>query len=138
RRKTNATLLSTMPTGDDIVSFFQTPWGIAWLAVLGGLLYGWYRMKSYFPLSSSPARTFSQGDLLTSSTSMRRVALALYAAGAAVTLFAFPFLATHLASEQSDGTGAVVLTVVGLADVIAGIIVLRNARCRHDMAAVRF
>jgi hypothetical protein len=127
-----------MPGGDDIVRFFQTPWGIAWLAILSGLIYGWCRMKWYFPLSASPSRMFSQGDMLTSSTSMRRVALALYAGGAAVTLIAFPFLATHLASGQSDGTGAVVLTLVGLADVIAGIILLRNARCRHDMAAVRF
>jgi hypothetical protein len=127
-----------MPAGDDIVRFFQTPWGIAWLAILGSLVYGWYRMRWYFPLSSSPSRMFSQGDTLTSSTSMQRVALALYAGGAAVMLIAFPFLAMHLASEQSDGTGAVVLTHVGLADVIAGIILLRNARCRHDMAAVRF
>ena len=127
-----------MPAGDDIVRFFQTPWGIAWLAILSGLIYGWYRMKWYFPISSSPSRMFSQGDMLTSSTSMRRVALALYAGGAAVTLIAFPFLALHLASEQSDGTSAMVLTFLGLADVIAGIILLRNARCRHDMAAVRF
>lgn len=127
-----------MPAGDDIVRFFETPWGIAWLAILSSFVYGWYRMRWYFPLSSSPSRMFSQGDTLTNSTSMRRVALALYAGGAAVMLIAFPLLAMHLASEQSDGTGAVVLTLVGLADVIAGIILLRNARCRHDMAAVRF
>ncbi len=127
-----------MPAGDDIAHFFQTPWGIVWLAILGSLIYGWCRMKWYFPLSSSPSRTFSQGDALTSSTAMRRVALALYASGAAVTLFAFPFLATHLASEHADGTGAVVLTLIGLADLIAGIVLLRNARFRHDMAAVRF
>jgi hypothetical protein len=127
-----------MPAGDDIVRFFETPWGIAWLAILSSFVYGWYRMRWYFPLSSSPSRMFSQGDTLTNSTSMRRVALALYAGGAAVMLIAFPLLAMHLASEQSDGTGAVVLTLVGLADVIAGIILLRNARGRHDMAAVRF
>lgn len=127
-----------MPAGTDIAHFFQTPWGIAWLAILAGLVYGWYRMKWYFPLSSSPSRTFSQGDALTNSTSMRRIALSLYAGGAVVTLIAFPFLAMHLASEQPGATGAVILTLVGLADVIAGIVLLRNARCRHDLAAVRF
>lgn len=121
-----------------MTEFFSTPWGIAWLLLLGILVFGWYRMKCYFPLSSSPSRTFSQGEALTNSTSMRMIALALYASGAAVTLIAFPFLAMHLASEQPDATGAVVLTLLGLADVIAGIVLLRNARCRHDMAAVRF
>ena len=127
-----------MPASPDIAYFFQTPWGIAWLSILGGLVYGWCRMKWYFPVSSSPSRTFSQGEALTSSTSMRMIALCLYAGGAAVTLIAFPFLTIHLASEQSDATGAVILALVGLADVSAGIILLRNARCRHDMAAVKF
>jgi hypothetical protein len=127
-----------MPAGADIAHFLQTPWGIAWLSILSALAYGWFRMKGYFPLSSSPSRTFSQGEVLTNSTSMRMIALTLYAGGAAVTLIAFPFLAMHLASGQPGATGAIILTLVGLADVIAGIVLLRNARCRHDMAAVRF
>lgn len=50
-------------------------------------------------------------------------------------LFALPFLVTPISPERSEFTGGIILSIVGVADLTAGVILLRAAKNRRDMAS---
>ncbi|MGH7257559.1 MAG: hypothetical protein ACREIM_04220 [Nitrospiraceae bacterium] len=124
-----------MPSGADISDFINSSWGLTWLMLFIALGYGWYRMKTFFPIPASSSRSFSQGDSFTSSASHRTIALVLYASGSLMVLFALPFLVTPMGPERSEFTGGIILSIVGVADLTAGVILLRAAKNRRDMAS---
>ena len=124
-----------MPSGADISDFITSSWGLTWHMLFIALGYGWYRMKTFSPIPTSSSRSFSQGDSFTSSASHRTIALVLYASGALLVLFALPFLVTPMGSERSEFTGGIILSIVGVADLSAGVILLRAAKNRRDMAS---
>lgn len=124
-----------MPSGADISDFINSSWGLTWLMLFIALGYGWYRMKKFFPIPTLSSRSFSQGDSFTSSASHRTIALVLYASGSLMVLFALPFLVTPMGPERSEFTEGIILSIVGVADLTAGVILLRAAKNRRDMAS---
>lgn len=124
----------SLPSGAELIAFFDTPWSIAWVALLIILIYGWHHMREVYPTASPSSRRFSQGDASTNSQSLRMIARVLYASGGMMLLLASPFLVTRALSGQLDPTVAGMLSLLGLADLIAGIVLLRTAKEREHMA----